>query len=398
LKYIFSGISGVDKQTACRELQKIKISSEKEVKVKIIHLEEILKEISGLDDITILLNSYNWDYQKRAWISAFEEAIKMEKEGESDITILCMHLIYLRNNRYFSPLDLSLLRDYSPDGFITLIDDIYLIKKRIMLRSEESAFKTDLHLRDIISWRSIELSLSDMLCSFLGEKMKLFNFILSVKQPVSTLYNIILNPTKLKIYIAHPITVAKNNTDLIEEIEAFKDIIHREFTVFDPTTIDERLLTYSLEEQYPDWRSISRGQLAELVVELNYGNRWPVNHEPILSSSIEELFPIEIDAEEIIDIGEAIDDHIQSRDYRLISQSDVMVAFRPNYKKRTSPGVLSEMHHARDVALKPCHMYFPESDGEREASPFRGGGFSYRTIEDLLESLRKHNEQLAKKL
>lgn len=395
MKFILSGISGVDKKTTCEELAR---TADEKVELKIIHLEEILKEMSGLDDITILLNAYNRDYQKKAWRNAFEEAIKMENEEESDITILCMHLIYFRNNRYFSPLDLSLLRDYSPDGFITLIDDIYLIKKRIMLRSEESAFKTDIHLRDIISWRSIELSLSDMLCSFLGEQTNLLNFILSVKQPVSTLYNIILNPIKLKIYIAHPITVAKNNPDLIDEIEAFKDIIHREFTVFDPTTIDERLLTYSLEEQYPEWRDMSRGQLAESVVKLDYGNRWPVNHEPILSSSIEELFPIEIHAKEIIDVGEAIDDHIQSRDYRLISQSDVMVAFRPNYNKITSRGVLSEMHYARDVAFKPCHMYFPESDGEREASPFRGGGFSYRTIEDLLENLRKHNDQLAKKL
>ncbi|GAG50869.1 unnamed protein product, partial [marine sediment metagenome] len=133
MKYIWSGISGIDKKTACETLQKHGSSSNEKTNIKFIHFEEIIKEISGCDDITVLLNAYNYEYQKRAWMRAFEQVLQMEKEDESDITILCMHLIYFRNNKYFSLIDVNLLKEYNLDGFITFIDDIYLIKKRIML-------------------------------------------------------------------------------------------------------------------------------------------------------------------------------------------------------------------------------------------------------------------------
>ncbi|GAG15055.1 unnamed protein product, partial [marine sediment metagenome] len=57
-----------------------------------------------------------------------------------------------------------------------------------------------------------------------------------------------------------------------------------------------------------------------------------------------------------------------------------------------------EMHYARDVAFKPCHIYFPRSDGETGTSPFKGRGVSYNNTKELLVSLDRHNEQLSKNL
>ena len=131
---------------------------------------------------------------------------------------------------------------------------------------------------------------------------------------------------------------------------------------------------------------MSKGDLAESNVVLEYENRWPINHEPILCKNVKDLFPIEISADEIIEVRDAIDHQIQSRDYRLISQSNVMVAYRPNIKGKISTGVLSEMHYARDVAFKTCYTFFPEEDGKQEASPFRGGGNYYKNIENRYKS------------
>ncbi len=137
---------------------------------------------------------------------------------------------------------------------------------------------------------------------------------------------------------------------------------------------------------------MNRGDLTESVVKIQLDDRWPIEHDPLLCGDIENLFPIEIRADEIDEVTEDIDNQIQNRDYRLISQCDAVAAYRPNLNGKVSTGVFSEMQYARDVAFKPCHMYFPDDDGDEESTPFKGRGISYRDIDTLLKNLRRHQD------
>ena len=219
------------------------------------------------------------------------------------------------------------------------------------------------------------------------------NYTLSVKQPIITLYDLLLTPEKLKLYAAHPITNTRENIDLVSEIENFKSKLYRSFTLFDPTTIDERLLSLSLQEQHPEWREMNKGELAESVVTISSDKRWPIRHGPLLCQDVERLFPIQISADEIVEVIEDVDNQIQTRDYRLIAQSDALVAYRPNLNGKLSTGVYSEMQYARDVAFKPCHMFFPPEDGAEEATPFKGRGTAYTDIDLMISNLERHEKE-----
>ena len=160
MRFICSGTTGTDKHSALGELKRYSEKNGKDI--NIISLETFLKEKGGFKDITLFLNSYNWPAQKNAWESAFRHILIDIEKNESEITILCTHLVSYRNSRFLSPLNLDLIEKFSPDGFITFIDDVYLLKKRIQNRSETSPFKTDLRLRDLLAWRSIETNLTDI--------------------------------------------------------------------------------------------------------------------------------------------------------------------------------------------------------------------------------------------
>lgn len=392
MRFICTGTTGIDKQTAVEEFKRFS-EGKKDTDIKIISLDSFLKEKGGFDDITLFLNSYNWQAQKNAWEIAFRQILEEIEKDEPEITILCTHLVYFRNSRFLLPLNMNLVEKFDPDGFITLIDDIYLLKKRIQIRSETSPFKTELRLRDLIAWRSIETNLTDMLCSHLSHKKPIINYLISVKHPISTLYNLIFKPEKLKTYVAHPISSTRDKCELINEIEEFKSIMHENFTVFDPTTIDERLLTNSLQEQYPEWKKMSKGELADSVVEIEMEKRWPIRHSPLLCQDVSGLFPINLPADEIVEVTQDIDNQIQNRDYRLISQSDALVAYRPHLGRKLSTGVFSEMQYARDVAFKPCHMYFPKEDGTEESTPFKGRGSVYVDIDSMIKNLLRHKDE-----
>lgn len=393
MNFIWSGTTGIDKKYICTVFLEHSKKKHPDKTITIVDLEDLLKEELGAEDITQILNSYNRDAQKVAWRKAFNIAQDIFHSEDSEYSILCAHLIYFRCSQFFSPMNIKLIQEFSLDGIISFIDDIYLIKQRIDQRNLESPTSTDVCLRDLIAWRSVEYHQAEFLASVFEEKKPLSTQILSIKQPVTTLDYLMFESNVLKMYIGHPITVAKQNPEIVREIECFKSKIHREFTVFDPTTIDERLLTYSLKSQCPDWERKSNGKLAEFDITLNYKDRWPINHEPILCENVQSLFPIKIKASEIISVMQAIDDQIRSRDYRLISQSDIMVAYRPNLGRRLSIGVFSEMQYTRDVLFKHCQMYFPEEDGEIDESPFQGGSEAHGTIEELLENLRRYEPE-----
>ena len=386
MKIICSGITGMNKRSF---LEKLKESTPNFAeKIQVLDLEEILKEMGNFEDITLFLNSYNWQRQKRAWEMAFDQVLDIAKNGEAEHTILCMHLIYFRNSRFFSTFDLKRLDSFDPDGFLTLIDDVYLLRKRIDSRSAESAFKTQLRLRDLLAWRSMETNLAGILSSYLNKGTGINHYLFPVQQSASMLHKLLFTEN-LRLYIAHPITSTRNDPKLVKEIEDFKEELENFFVVFDPTTIDERLLNISLREQFPNWKEMGRGELADLVVKADLEKRWPINPQLLLSEKIDDLFPIEIPADEIVEVADDVDNLIQERDYRLISQSDALVAYRPNLNGKLSTGVFSEMQFARDIAFKPCHMYFPTDDGAQEDTPFKGRGFLYPSTETLVETLKK---------
>jgi len=124
----------------------------------------------------------------------------------------------------------------------------------------------------------------------------------------------------------------------------------------------------------------------------------------------DSVFPIDIKISEIQEVAEkkttpqgedpsVIDNHIRERDFRLIDQSDTMVAFRPNISGTITGGVTAEANYASQINPKTWYYFWPKDDGDIESGPFKpfaGIGIPYSDQDDLMKFLVENTKSLKK--
>ncbi len=239
------------------------------------------------------------------WLRAvvFEQIIG-EVEKEPGVYIVSTHASF-RWRRYLLPaFDFFYLNRLSPDLFITVIDSIVDIKRRL---EETGQWRGRLTLRDIITWQDEEVFITKILAEY---QRKPF-YIIPRKQPPSTLYNIMFNKKMEKVYLSYPMTHVEDYESYVRRVNEFKEKLSKFFVVFDPGYIDDYEL---LVEAY---KAISEKRK---TVEID---GW------------------EIPLKEVLEVEKDLRDQTVRRDFMLIDQSDAVVVY---YTLPTlSPGVLSEV-------------------------------------------------------
>lgn len=386
MRVIFTGQTGINCDSEVLKNLKLfcKEAGNPAEGLKLYSLNEEFKSLEI--DMISFLDSQNPKTQADIWKKAFNQILSKLKDEDPKNAFLSLHHIFYRYSSFFSPVEWDLIKEFQPDIFITFIDDLYSIGKRIKSRNEESPSDSYFCLRELSSWRSAEILMTDLLAKSLSSSKKTIkNYVVAVKHPAQMLHRLIFEPEKLIVYTAFPITSTRKEPEKVDEINNFRMKLHEKFIVFDPVTIDEDILRILLKKQSPKKETLLIGE----------DDRWPIPHGWSLCKDVD--YPIELKASAAQEVVQDLKDHIMLRDFRLIEQADCFAGYRPYYERQRSLGMFAEMTYARDVAYKRrSFVHFPDKDGELKDSPFASSGVPFATVEDLIADLQ--NKEKNKKI
>ncbi|MGA2285152.1 MAG: hypothetical protein ABSG55_02625 [Dehalococcoidia bacterium] len=349
------------------------------------------------------------------WLHAFEDALAEAKEARTQgrDALLTFHAIWYhhQNREYISAADFQRLAqdDARADMMVTLIDDVYDVRRR--LSEPHGLFENPLdeslsEMEDIVlklililDWRAVEQLVSEKIATVTAPPRS--HFLLAVKHPISTLQALLAgsidNPeARHTVYLSHPISDPKSMlhsgraseaSTVIGDIQAIADKLRSGLIVFEPTSIDEARFDHQV--------TLSDGRTAPFPV---LGERWPLAAEERyllftpphgdpandfgeqwterareIRDAARDGRPTSYENELTSSYGllailrDAILRHINLRDHKLIDQSNWLVVYRPFFLGRLATGVQEEvMYHDRLVRggkrEQPCLVLHPPAD------------------------------------
>ncbi len=219
----------------------------------------------------------------------------------------------------FHTFDFDLLTRLDPDIYITLIDDVDAIYTRLAEREDPHVF--EFSLKDIMVWREEEIITTEMVALSQSKP----HFIIPRKNPIDTIFKIMFRNDLKKSYVSFPITKVLDKPSILKQINEFRETLSKNLIVFDPYTIQEKRLLLLLNEA-------REAEQSDVEVEALGKKR-------------------KFDFSDIMSIEKDIDGQIISRDFRLINQGDLVIAFVPEVKGEPdiSAGVQSEIQYAHDL-------------------------------------------------
>ena len=261
--------------------------------------------------------------------------------SNSDVIFVSTHAVFMRKGRLIAALDMNFIRQHLAekiDAFATVIHDTHVAWTELQARPE---WRDHLGLEEVALWRDFEIVTTKMLAEYHDKPF----YLLARRDPASGLAGLVAVPPKPSLYLSYPITaILQTQPELLDQANGLADKLRDAgFVVFNPLSIKD----------VPGTRAALEGADSEITGEME-----------------EEARPY-IEAQTI------------SRDLQLIDQADMVVVYYPT--DRVSPGVFTEMSHARD-RRKPVHLCaFPG-----RISPFLGlfHQHAYASIEEMIPALQ----------
>lgn len=383
---IFAGISGIDKASILDKVkQQIAGAS---ASIEQINFEEVLLRNDRSQDIATFLNRSSAKLKMDAIEAACVAVGRKLKTPDSHnkTVFLNMHFTYFYASNFLLNLanaNLSALTggiDSIPVRIVTLIDDAYVIRHNIEIRETDYP-NTAMRLREIIAWRSLEMSAAETAAKSLSTpEREVANYTVAVRHPTSTFCNLIFEEEPRCIYLSYPISKTRDNQQLVNEINKFRQLMHKEtekrnIVLFDPVTIDERILTIQPDASSKDG------------VRIDKSKRWPIcwaeTAKPFDAT-------VSIPEYEIKEVKSDIDNQIRARDFVLIDKAKMIVVYKPflGGDQKISEGVQSEMRYGTDAGKKVVVRDDMETRKTKEEdNPFSGKYPTYGSNEELLEAI-----------
>ncbi|MFC1555081.1 hypothetical protein ACFL7D_10630, partial [candidate division KSB1 bacterium] len=221
------------------------------------------------------------------------------------------------------------LNRIDPDIYVNFVDDAHKIYKNL---DADSQWANRLNLEEIAIWRDEEMFTTETLAMF---QKKPF-YMIATEENISSLGNMLLYPERKKLYMSFPITaIQQEQPQLLDEASAIADELRKHFIVFNPLSIKD------LGE--------IESQNNRIQKQLKAATVW--------------------------------------RDFKLISQSDLVAVYYP--VEKNSPGVNQEIMYAFTHG-KEVYLYYPKSFG---LSPFWDPEIavtrSFEDVEDFKDHLVK---------
>ena len=252
------------------------------------------------------------------------------ESSRCDNVFVNSHGVFRWNNQLFRAFEMSELEGFQPDIVITLVDDVETIKHRLDTLKTNKSLPGDVSysLKDLLIWREEEILTADIISSVL----KVPHYVLGVSiepevsaAPMEVAFNLMFEPWKPRAYVSYPISDAQDNPPIWDKVLEFRRLVRSSLTAFDPMMIGEKRLQKMMAQE----RS-AKGNGGSLVCDVGEDQ-------------------IELDISEIEEAIPDIDGQIVARDYKLVDQSEVIVAYFPadaNDNPLIAAGVQSEIEHA----------------------------------------------------
>ena len=403
---IFTGISGIDKKDFLNRLIK---KSKMEKKVLLLNFEEeLITEERGLrtpiPNIPTFLNSPNGTLKLQVFSSNFSWIGKKIRERKASVTeiFLNMHLSYYKNSEFyppFIPLFFKEIFTQLPDSkirIVTLIDDMFVIWKKIIDRENSAGFtNTRLSLREILVWRSLEFLHGEALKEYVNiseeGSQRANHLMMSIRHPHESFQNLIFRNSGSRIYLSYHISESRKTKEGIEEINKFRKTMHsfgkkENVVIFDPVAIDELAIVFALKKERSKNRKLKKLNFKEK-------DRWPLN---AINLTVKKTkWPIQIPVEEIEEVGNDINNQIKSRDYTLVDTATHLAVYRPYFNGKLSKGVDAEIKRANDN-FSDVIVYHPKIDHIEEGATTHPFGSNITLFDDekrFIQHLQKVTKQ-----
>lgn len=449
MRIVFTGTSGNDKRHVVNRIAS-HFRDKHHHSVRIVEAEAELYKLTQ-DRFYEFLDAIPSNEAVRLWSGSLKAAITNWKEDEekaqADFSFLCLHSTYHVRSHLYCPLNwsypdrpgsvargelLDALREFSPDLFVNIFDNVYSVQARI----RDYPFR----LIELLRWRDIEKLATDVLASLVitdtnrirerPDHMPKYKYerspIVAIRHPLEMIYRLVSDEKVPRIYMAYPISEPRRrqqktgNQDLIHQINKFRKSMSHHFVAFDPVTIDERPIKLLWDRFAESKRKLKSSTLkkskllaefktmaiGDVDLELKESDLWsatkteyqdmmcgPLNHyrKALRPASAhgkktkpDTPVTFRLPAGEIRRAveekqfwagtakGGEIDNQIVRRDYRLIDQSDCVVIYRPTMNRSNEwqlGGTRSEYQYAKDSG-KPALVIWDKADGPLEDPPF----------------------------
>lgn len=390
-KVLLAGHAGLDKRTVAARLQTFLEGEQGRPdwinRVACEELDDALEEI-GEPTSRQMLEVRSQARLRESWARGWQRLVEKLNDSKPRCAIVSVHFVLADKSLRVVPAILNDIAGWKPDLVVTLIDDVYAIKRRIQAKSYDFSFQ------QLYDWRTIEGTFADQVALLAserkatrgtgGERRKALtdSVVLSVNSPIRTLARLIAQPELTRVYASFPISSTRGDPQKKAAIDRFRRQLHEHFVVFDPLAIDELPLLgcepgEGETSRFPPgvrgasapgscgparWDSrftdgtVENG-LAPLLpaqdtIELHSGGSAPFYPLEFPYREIESLKYGDVSQEET-----TVHDQLTVRDLRLVEQADYLVVYRPWWDGHLTGGVRREIVHAKEGCRPPRDVY-----------------------------------------
>lgn len=286
--------------------------------------------------------------------AVFKDILSAADKTEN--VIVNSHATFRWKHGLFEAFDFDQMTQFNADLYVTLVDNVDAVHER--LTREHDVPHT---LKDIMVWREEEMLATEILAHALrGHGCYYVLARGAERSTVESLYRLMFEPQRKKIYPSFPMTHVMKLPDVLAEIDDFRDTLADNFICFDPGDLDEKRLQFDAED------AMQRGEKKFTQTVLGRA--------------------VTFDAQEVCSIKDDIDSQIYARDFKLIDQSDMIVSYIPELTSghpALSSGVERELQHAFEGTKEVYVVWRPKAD----PSPFVSETATriFKTTEELLK-------------
>jgi len=265
---------------------------------------------------------------------------------EHQNVIMNTHATFRWRHGLFPAFDFDQLKEFEPNLFICLVDNIEVVHDRLHAEHD-----IDATLKDCMVWREEEILATELMAQAVGCRNSFYVLSRGRHQSTTeTCHRLIARNDMKKVYPSFPMSHVMDLPDVLAEIDQFRAALAEHFITFDPADVDEKLL-------------LDRG-----IEAAKEGKDW-IEVEPHAFGGKIDGEPMRVSVREILDIAGDIDGQIYMRDFRLIDQSDMIVSLVPELPggiPGLSSGVERELQHAWEHTKEVYVVWKPK----KPPSPF----------------------------
>ena len=373
MRALFTGQTGIDKKSQLQALRDFCAGKGKSIEA-VFNVGDIMYEESRKSGATLKKGKI-LDLplaQLGALRRGAFNLIRSHSSGMRNVFVNS-HAVFRWNNRLMRAFELPEVKEFQPDVIVTLIDDVEAVKMRLdaFKSSGDLPPDTKYSLKDLLVWREEEMLASEILASVLDVPHYVLGVSLEEEvspEPLEVVYHLMFEPWRKKTYVSYPISDARARPDIWEKVVRYRKLLRAYLTAFDPLMIGEKRLLDLAQQTQNEAEDMECPALGETVL---------------------------LSRREVEAIRDDIDGQVVARDFKLIDQSEMLVAYFPAYADGNpliAGGVQSEIEHA-EASTKDIVIVWEAS---RDPTPFigqKGDGLLLRSLDELEDYLKSISQR-----